>query len=255
MTNDSDSSTSHWLGAALVVIALIGFYRLGIVHDAQEPEDMVLVPAGEFFAGCNEEADAECFADEKPGGPRELAAFSIDRTEVTLAAYRDCVDAEACSEPDRGEGCNWGETGRDRHPVNCVDWDQAKAYCAWRAARLPTEWEWEKAARGSDGRKYPWGNEPVDCQRAVIDEGSGNACGQGDTTFEVGSKPEGASLYGALDLIGNVWEWTSTTREESGSVVVRGGAFYVAPPQARASFGLRFNPKGRGAFVGFRCAK
>ena len=216
---------------------------------------MVVVPAGEFFAGCNEEIDTECFADEKPGGLRELPAFSIDRSEVTLAAYRDCVDAERCSEPDRGEGCNWGETGRERHPVNCVDWDQATAYCAWRGARLPTEWEWEKAARGSDGRKYPWGNDPVDCTRAVINEGSGNACGQGDTTLEVGSKPDGASLDGALDLIGNVWEWTSSTREESGSVVVRGGGFYVAPPQARSSFGLRFNPKGRGAFVGFRCAK
>ncbi len=255
MNNDSDSSPSYWLGAALVVIALIGFYRLGIVHGAQEPEDMVLVPAGEFFAGCNEEVDSECLADEKPGGPRELPAFSIDRTEVTLAAYRACVEAETCSKPDQGEGCNWGESERERHPVNCVDLDQATAYCAWRGARLPTEWEWEKAARGNDGRKYAWGNEPVDCRRAVIDEGSGSACGLGDTTFEVGSKPEGASPYGALDLIGNVWEWTSSIREGSSSPVVRGGAFYVGPPHARASFGLQFNPAGRGAFVGFRCAK
>ena len=89
MKNDSDSSPSHWHGAALVVIALNGFYRLGIVHDAQEPEDTVLVPAGEFFAGCNEEVDAECFVDEEPGGLREISTFSIDRTEVTLAAYRD----------------------------------------------------------------------------------------------------------------------------------------------------------------------
>lgn len=255
MKNDSDGSPAVWLGSALVVIALIGFYLIARARDAREPEDMVVIPAGEFFAGCNEAVDSECLPDEKPGGPRELPAFSIDRTEVTLAAYRDCVDAETCSEPDRGEGCNWGETERERHPVNCVDWDQATAYCAWRGARLPTEWEWEKAARGSDGRKYPWGNDPVDCTRAVLDEGTGNACGQGDSTFEVGSKPDGASLEGVLDLIGSVWEWTSSTREGSSAPVVRGGGFYVGPAQARASFGLRFNPKGRGAFVGFRCAK
>lgn len=272
MIPESGSSPSRWLVVALVVVALVGFYRLAHVHHASDAPtpgaapstpstrpaqtvDMVTIAAGEFFAGCNESVDHECFDLEKPGGTRTLPAFSIDRTEVTVAAYRACVDAGACREADGGEGCNASLVEREAHPINCVDWEQARAYCTWRGARLPSEWEWERAARGTDGRKYPWGNEPVDCRRAVIDEGSGSACGRGDTTFEVGSKPEGASPDGVLDLIGNVWEWTASIHDGNSSPVVRGGAYYVDALLARASFQLRFSPVGSGPFVGFRCAK
>lgn len=92
--------------------------------------------------------------------------------------------------------------GRERHPVNCVDWNQAEAYCAWRGDRLPTEWE--RAARG------PRGDASADCSRAVIDDGSGNACGEGDGTVEVGSKPEGASSEGVLDQAA---DWTASRRQ------------------------------------------
>lgn len=218
-------------------------------------EDFVAIPGGEFFAGCNEKVDQACMAEEKPGGPRSVEAFSIDRTEVTAADYQACVAAGACRETDRGDGCNVGRPGRERHPANCLDWAQARAYCAWRGVRLPTEWEWERAARGPDGRIHPWGDEPADCRRAVIDAGSGPSCGQGDTTAPVGSKPEGATTEGVLDLIGNVWEWTDSTREGTTSKVVRGGAYYVDPRQARASFGLPFKPSGRAPFAGFRCAR
>ena len=222
---------------------------------ALRPEDGVAIPGGEFFAGCNEKVDHACMADEKPGGLRSVEAFVIDRTEVTTADYRACVAAGACSETDRGEGCNVGLAGREHHPANCVDWTQARAYCAWRGGRLPTEWEWERAARGPNGRIHPWGDEPADCRRAVIDEGSGFACGQGDTTAPVGSKPDGATPEGVLDLIGNVCEWTDSTREGTTSMVVRGGAYYVDPRQARASFGLPFKPTGRAPFAGFRCVR
>lgn len=215
----------------------------------------IAIPGGPFFAGCNEAIDDACFPDEKPGGMREVDAFAIDRTEVTVAAYRACVEAGACSAPDEGEDCNDLRAGRDRHPVNCVDQEQAAAYCAWRGGRLPSEWEWERAARGADGRLHPWGDEPVDCERAVIDAGAGQACGEAEGTLEVGSRPAGASPEGALDLIGNVWEWTSSAPGNSSARVVRGGAYYVGSAQARASARLLFKPWGRGPFVGFRCVQ
>ncbi len=218
-------------------------------------EARVAIAGGAFVAGCDPAQGDDCLPDELPGGVREVAAFEIDRTEVTVAAFRACVEAGACTPPDVTESCNWDLPERDRHPINCVDWDQAKAYCAFRGARLPTEWEWEKAARGSDGRRNPWGDAPADCRVAVLDEGGGNACGAGDTTFEVGSRPEGATPEGVLDLIGNVWEWTSTVREGSPAPVVRGGAYYTEPAEARASYLLRFKALGRGPFVGMRCAK
>lgn len=218
--------------------------------------DRIAIAGGEFLAGCAEKDPATCMADELPSGKRSVEPFRIDRTEVTVADYRACVEAGVCgTAADTEKGCNVGLPNRDRHPINCVDWDQAMVYCAWRGGRLPTEWEWERAARGVEGRRNPWGDEPADCRRAVIDEGEGNACGEGDTTFEVGSKPQGATPEGVVDLIGNVWEWTATEREGGFSRVVRGGAYYVEPHHARASFLLRFKPTGQAPFVGFRCAE
>ena len=214
-------------------------------------DERVAIAGGAFVAGCDPAQGDDCLPDEMPREVREVAAFEIDRTEVTVAAYRACVEAGACTPPDVAEGCNWDREGRELHPVNCVDWEQAKAYCAFRDARLPTEWEWEKAARGSDGRRNPWGDAPADCRVAVLDEGGGNGCGAGDTTFEVGSRPAGATPEGVVDLIGNVWEWTSTVREGGPSPAVRGGAWYTEPAEARASYLLRFKASGRGTSSGF----
>lgn len=240
-------------GAAAVTLA---GSLVGCEGDHPAPaEDMVAIAAGAFFAGCDEKVESKCLEDEKPGGQRQIGAFTFDRTEVTVEAYRACVEAGDCSPSAGDAGCNASQADRDRHPINCVDWDQAVAYCAWRGAHLPSEWEWERAARSTDGRRNPWGNEPADCTRAVIDEGSGNACGKGDTTFEVGSRPAGASAEGALDLIGNVWEWTSSSRPGSARRIVRGGGYYITPDLARASLLLRFKPQGQAPFVGFRCAR
>ena len=226
------------------------------------PAGMVKVPAGPFFMGCNEKVDSECFSDEKPGRTVNLPTFFIDQTEVTVNAYAACVRARRCSKPDTGKYYNWGRSGRGRHPINGVDWHQATQYCAWKGHRLPTESEWEKAARGTDGRKYAWGNEPVDCRRAVIDDGRTTArkgretdgCGY-DSTRPVGSKPDGASPYGALDMIGNVWEWTSDWHSSNQKYrVPRGGCWSFEPARARASFRGRFSPSSRFNFLGFRCA-
>lgn len=217
--------------------------------------DRVFMAAGEFEAGCHADDQARCFESEKPARRLQLDAFSIDRTEVSVATYRDCVAAGVCSEAVAEGKCNFVLPGHERHPINCVDWHQAEAFCSWRGGRLPTELEWERAARGTTGDRFPWGDAPVDCTRAVIDDGSGNACGSGDTTLDVGSRPAGASAEGVLDLIGNVWEWTSSAPENSSARIVRGGAYYVESDQVRVTLALPFAPHGRADFVGFRCAQ
>ena len=130
----------------------------------------------------------------------------LSNTEVTVGQYRACVKAGACSEPDTGKYCNWNESGREDHPINCVDWNQARTFAKWVGGDLPSEAQWEYAAR-SGGRdwKYPWGNESASCEYAIMDDG-GNGCGK-DRTWAVCSKPKGNSKQGLCDMAGGVWEW------------------------------------------------
>ena len=242
---------------------------------------MVRVPAGEFFSGCNEKVDSECDEDEKPGKKRYVSAFAIDATEVTVEAYRECVERGACSsrglempfydgqeQPGGASSCNWNQLGLERHPLNCVDWSQATSFCSWKGKRLPTEWEWEKAARGTDGRKYPWGNGSYASQSQpvanIADEtlkqsyaDATIAEGYDDgvlATSRVGKFPAGSSPYGAQDMIGNVYDWTQS-KSGSENRVVRGGSWGNGPRDARASLRLRFVPDDRNYFIGFRCAQ
>ena len=160
---------------------------------------MVSVPAGPFMRGCNAALDSLCETDESPYTSITLSAFQIDRTEVTFANWSACVAASACAAaPDPGS--------TDR-PVS-VPHAQAIAYCAWAGKRLPTEAEWEKAARGTDGRTYPWGSTNLDCTHA-------NIGGCGGTVHAVGSLPLGVSPYGALDMLGNVWEWVADSYDST----------------------------------------
>ncbi len=155
--------------------------------------DRVPVPAGEFTMG----ADRGGEADERPAHRVSLDAFSIDRLEVTNEAYAACVAARRCRPAKRFDR----DAERPRRPVVGVSWSDAEAYCSWAGGRLPTEAEWEKAARGTDGRRYPWGDAPEpDLQHAVFGSLQRVAA-------EVGGRPAGASPYGALDMAGNVWEW------------------------------------------------
>lgn len=243
---------------------------------------MVFVTAGKFWRGCNEKVDTECEDDEKPGRTVALGAFQIDTTEVTVADYRRCVEAGQCTtdgvtmpywggqeEPDWAWACNWGKAGRDDYPINCVDWSQAKAYCEWAGKRLPTEAEWEKAARGADGRKYSWGNTGFAQAGKVANIADETAKKQQPTwevaegyddgyygTAPVGSFPAGESPFHALDLIGNVSEWTADWYDKEQKYrAVRGGSWPVRPRYARASNRLRYDPGNRDVFVGFRCAQ
>jgi formylglycine-generating enzyme required for sulfatase activity len=240
---------------------------------------MVKVPAGEFWMGCNEKVDQECDADEKPGRSVSVGAFSIDRTEVTVAKYRECVQAKKCSQagltmphydgkdqPQYAEFCNWGKSGRDDHPMNCVDWSQTQAYCDWVGKRLPAEKEWEKAARGTDGRKYPWGNAAfgkAGLVANIADESAKarfpdwkTAAGYDDGyvgTAPVGNYPAGASPYGALDMVGNVWEWVAD--EFGDGRGLRGGSWLNSARTARSSYRDSYDPDFRSYNVGFRCAQ
>lgn len=250
-----------------------------VVSRSDQAREMVAVPAGPFSMGCNKAVDTECDDRDGVGRTVDVGAFSIDTTEVTVAAYARCRAAERCSssglkmpffddqdQPEFAEFCNWQKPGRENHPINCLNWDQAVAFCKWAGKRLPTEIEWEKAARGTDGRKYPWGNEGYGSAGKVAniaDEAAKRrfpewmvAAGYDDGvvgTAAVGSFPAGASPSGALDMIGNVFEWTADTVEHGRTV--RGGSWDAGPAGARASTRSWVGAANRNANVGFRCAR
>lgn len=164
------------------------------------PEGMALVPGGPFTMGADQGGEE----DEHPAHTVTIGAFYLDLTEVTNEAWERCVAAKACPPPDptsAGKNGFGGDTRfrGPRQPVSSVSWDAARGYCAWLGKRLPTEAEWEKAARGTDGRRYPWGSEDPTHEHAVF--------GGGGVTGDVGTHPKGDGPYGHHDLAGNVWEW------------------------------------------------
>lgn len=206
------------------------------------PRGMVRVEAGRFHFGCGP-TDRHCDPDERPGRTVELPAFAIGRTEVSVADYRACVDAGACSrEGTRAPGCP--RDGETELPMRCVDRAQAEAFCRWFGGRLPTEAEWEKAARGTDGRTYPWGAGRPSCERANT-----GACRR-EEPLPVDSLPGGASPSGALHMAGNVWEWVQTRDRAR----VRGGSFRQNVRAARASNRNELGATTHSPTVGFRCA-
>jgi formylglycine-generating enzyme required for sulfatase activity len=221
--------------------------------------DTVAVAAGNFIIGCNASVDTDCLADEKPMHTVTLSAFAIERTEVTQNQYSTCVAAGACSPPSCGWVCAEGD-----HPAGCIEWAQAKAYCAWVAGRLPTEAEWEAAARGADGRKYPWGNEEPDCTRVAM-------AGCSTSSDPVGQHPTGASPFGALDMAGNVVEmvadWydssyyqVSPTVDPTGPASGtryggRGGGYLSVAVWQRTSARDVYDLTDSAKSLGFRCAR
>jgi formylglycine-generating enzyme required for sulfatase activity len=203
-----------------VIVANKGLIPLALTRPRVSAKDgmvMVYVPAGEFLMGStNTEIDTilagckDCKRDwyigELPQHKVDLDAFWIDKTEVTNGQYNRCVQAGACKAS--GFADNSVYNG-DTQPAAGVDWSDAQAYCEWAGRTLPTEAQWEKAARGTDSRIYPWGNQAATCDYAVMNEGKGSGCGKGDAAWPVGSKPKSASPYSALDMAGNVWEWVA----------------------------------------------
>ncbi|MFW5739135.1 MAG: SUMF1/EgtB/PvdO family nonheme iron enzyme [Myxococcota bacterium] len=268
------------------------------------PEGMAYVPGGKFFMG----SDEEKYPRWQPAHKVELSPFCLDIHEVTAKQYKECSDIGECKRPEStsewpkpskrtdrehariqgiySELCTFGNEELADHPINCVEWEDARAYCEVHRKRLPTEAEWEFAARGSDGRKFPWGDDPpthrhmnacgTECNAwekeaglppgpRMYDEDDGFAA-----TAPVGSFPAGVTMFGMHDMVGNVFEWTADwmgtyTKDElrnptgparGEARVIRGGAF-------NGGFSLWVNPAFRYAMepdahthgIGFRCAK
>jgi iron(II)-dependent oxidoreductase len=257
-------------GVVLVGLSLI-VLNSGIARAEEKYPNMVLVPAGEFTMGLDE-AQVKKVVDllggmvkyhdsSTPAHKVKLDAFYIDKYEVTNEEYKKFVEAKGHRIPLHWEDAGGDiPQGKEKHPVVYVSWEDAVAYCEWAGKRLPTEAEWEKAARGTDGRFFPWGNK-FSRKKANFEKSRKN-----DTT-KVGSYPKGVSPYGCYDMAGNVWEWTADNYlpypgnkyedEFYGKerYVLRGGSYLDAKYDLLTTTRSKFTPVTDDENVGFRCAK
>jgi len=247
--------------------------ELSIGSTQVSPKDgivMIYVPEGEFLMGASD-SDTGAENNEKPQHTVYLDAYWIDKTEVTNTMYAKCVTTGVCKPPyENTSYARAGYYGNNQfadYPVINVDWNQANAYCHWAGERLPTEAEWEKAARGTNGNMYPWG-DGIDCSMANYG-GKYGGC-EGDTE-PVGSYLKGASVYGVLDMAGNVWEWvadwyainyySSSPSENpkgpgSGDThVLRGGSWINSSKLQRSSLRNWYFPDSWNYHSGFRCIR
>jgi len=216
---------------------------------------MVLVPAGEFVMGADDDQAAAM-----PAHTVYLDAYYIDVYEVSQNRYRECLEAGVC---DTENGKHLNTPVWDEHPMMDINWYDAQEYCEWRGGSLPTEAQWEKAARGTDQRRYPWGNEPVTCELARYGE-----CGW--MTAPVGSHPAGVSPYGVHDMAGNAWEFVydwydqdyykvSPTENptgpdrDTGWKSERGGAWFYEASLMSSIWRNHAKPTWHFDYVGFRC--
>lgn len=233
---------------------------------------MAFIPKGEFVMGSDEvDKDAKSvqygsnkpwYANEKPSRKVYLDDFYMDKTEVLNASYKEFVDATKHKVPEYWQNGEYPANGGG-HPVTNVDWHDADAFCKWKGKRLPTEAEWEKAARGVDGRRFPWGDE-FDIKKV-------NTSGEYKGITPGGSFPHGASPYGLFDMAGNVWEWTSDWYKrfpgntyddpDYGETfkVAKGGAWggtghYSVTVYVRSAYRAVASPTNTYNDVGFRCA-
>jgi len=235
---------------------------------------MALVPPGTFTMG----SDAAGRSEKPQHAVKMTRAFYIDTTEVTVDAYAGCVRDHVCTTPRFHHGraaamptsCNSiTDPSFARQPVNCVNYEQAAHFCKWENKRLPTEAEWEYAARGTDGRPYPWGEAESHSCRFAITSGAEGACGARKGTFEVATTVDGKSPFGLYDMAGNVWEWvaddwSSYSKDDAvdpilpprtSKGVIRGGSWDYSSAAAKATTRMSLDRSFALNNVGFRCAK
>ncbi len=258
-----------WLGGMLAGSLLCLCMVKPVVAEDKPPEGMVLIPAGEFIMGLEMDAipgicdRLACMPkhleNASPARKVNLDAFYMDIYEVTNENYKKFVDATKHKVPE-----SWEEEGypakKANHPVVWVSWYDAVEYCKWVGKRLPAEEEWEKGARGTDGRLFPWGSDfnkgNLNYQELML-----------DTTTPVGKYPGGKSPYGLLDMAGNVWEWTASnylaypnTKFEDEffgkeRFVYRGGSWFTESYDALSTFRDKSTAESSYEDVGFRCVK
>jgi len=224
-------------------------------------DGMLRLPGGRFVMGSSSQRAP---ANERPARTTTVATFWLDRTEVTVGAYRACVDAGACARPARASATCTFDAGDPELPVSCVHWRDADAYCRFVGKRLPTEREWEYGARGTFPTSFPWGGL-ASCQNAVtlVNDQSGKSCAP--RPARVGSHPSGASVFGLQDMSGNVEEWTADwyvaalgpgpAPRAGAARVLRGGGWLSAPSQSRTTSRDWGSALESGPNVGFRCAR
>ncbi len=245
-------------------------------------KDIIEIKAGSFQMGCSVK-DTDCGNDEGPAGGIKVnvPTFYIDKLEVSVSDYKKCIKNGNCTQPNNysdNKYCNLGAPNRGEHPVNCIDWDQALAYCKTKKGRLPYEAEWEKAARAGSTSRFPWGQK-VSCKQAILDDGvtfgsvpnEPDGCGE-DRTWKRASRAPNA--WGLFDMHGNAGEWTANWYEkdalkslyakgnlkgpeQSKQRVVRGGSWDENKSNLRSSY-RNVKPPVSGntiyGSIGFRCA-
>lgn len=292
----ANSNAQKTVTSASAVASVGPIASVAVAPKFECPADMVKVPAGKFFMGSDEKTD---FSFEKPAHQITLGEYCIDRFEVTAGDYKICSDQGDCKRPEASnewEGisprehkiydslCNLDKPDKTSHPMNCVDWRMSRGYCKAKKKRLPTEAEWEHAARGSDGRRYPWGDDlPTAkhlnaCGTECVAWGKKNGVDESpmykdtdgfENTAPVGSFPAGKTVFGAEDMVGNVWEWVydnyapytdASETDPRGPMkgedrVIRGGAWNGTDPAwVRPTFRYHDVPDKRSYGIGFRCA-
>jgi formylglycine-generating enzyme len=236
------------------------FVKLPVTILGKDGAPMVLVPAGEFTMGSEQGDD-----DEQPVHRVLLDRFYLDTFEVTNGRFAKFV-AAIQSEPPWGFADQETPVVQAERPVRWVNWLEATGYCLWAGKRLPTEAEWEKAARGTDGRTYPWGNEPPTAAHAVFGLKEGD-----ETVSPIGNRDAGSSPYGIHDLAGNLYEWVTDWYDdafytqsvpsnprgpvEGTAKVQRGGSYINSPYRLRSAFRTKSDPTEHDPHVGFRCAQ
>jgi len=250
-------------------------YKLSPENKCIPPEEgMLYIKATSFKMGCKKTDDSKCNEEIEKEHEINLSAFQMDKYEVSVSKYKNCVDANTCTKPitnSTNKLCNYGSFSRLEHPVNCITWQQARDYCSFEGKHLPSEAQWELAATGSKKyRVYPWGNKTPSCDYSVIYDKSAG-CNRNRTSI-VGSKENGRSVYSIYDLAGNVWEWCEDTYDKnyystspannplntaSGEYkVVRGGSFdfkklsMLRNKYRGFAIAEKFSPS-----IGFRCVK
>ena len=253
------------------------------VDDGECVSGSVTIPAGSFKMGCDRDLEGSCPEDAVPLHEVSLSSYVMDKFEVSVELYELCITENACNNDDPEKPhyrtttdsyqCNIGNPDRKNHPANCVTWHGAKAYCEWLGKRLPTEAEWENAAKSGKVQIYPWGNTPVaSCDNTVM-KGEASGCGS-NSTFPAGSKAAGVSVNGIYDLSGNVAEYTGDwyekkfySTEEAALAdthgpaepekdkykVIRGGSYIYGESHTRASFRSAAKLDDPAIDFGFRC--